>query len=114
MTAHLITEAAKLRICTRCGEYTIVAISGGINTAADIQPLSVDEEIAALLTGRRTFDFAQIGLRYYLHYRDLFAIRANRIHPVVAAHRHRPSLPSPSDIELTTLAKEVLPDEPPF
>ncbi len=88
MTEHLIRRPAQTATCTRCGRHILAAISSGITIAANPQSLTVNEEIAARLTGRIIFDIIVYGLprRMYLEYRDLGRVRAGRKHAVVAAH----------------------------
>jgi len=118
VTEHLISRPAKLKTCPRCGEYTLTAITGGLTTATDPEPLTIDQEIAALLIGKRTFDIITIGHRLYLEWRDIIRVKGGRVYPVVAIHICTPAEPPPErrpDIELSTrgLAAEY-PDEPPF
>lgn len=110
MTEPLITRPGALSQCIRCGAVTVTAIMGGLVTVADTKPLSIAEEVAALIAGTATFDLTITGRRIYLEYRDLDRIRVSRDHPVVAQHpcaaaSSRPLPPPP--------AGEV-PDEPPF
>jgi hypothetical protein len=108
---HLINTPAKTGECSRCGAIILTAITGGLTTVTDIQPLSVDEEIAALLLGRATFDLQQTGTQTYLEWRDLTRIRAGRNHPIVAIHQCRGAT-----VRLLTFttASEKVPDDPPF
>ena len=112
MTQYLITEPAKAAECIRCGSQVITAITGGLTTVTDVSPLSVNEEIAALLVGRATFDLQADGKQVYLEWRDLTRIRAGRRYPVVAGHRCGPGarlLPLPA-----AAPAAQLPDDPPF
>jgi hypothetical protein len=108
---HLITTPAKTGECSRCGAVVLTAITGGLTTVTDARPLSVDEEIAALLTSRVTFDLQQTGTQAYLEWRDLTRIRAGRRYPVVAIHQCRGAA-----VRLLTFAaaSEEVPDDPPF
>lgn len=111
MTQYLITEPAKAAACNRCGSRVITAVTGGLTTITDIQALSVNEEIAALLTGRATFDLQANGQRVFIEWRDVNRIRAGRRHPVVALHQCGPGarlLPLPA------APAAPLPDDPPF
>ena len=118
VTEHLISRPAKLKTCPRCGEYTLTAITGGLTTATDPEPLTIEQEIAALLIGKRTFDIITLGHRLYLEWRDIIRVKGNRAYPVVAIHICTPAEPPPElppDIKLTTApARESLPDDPPF
>ena len=111
MTQHLITEPAKAAECTRCGDPVFAAITGGLTTITDIHPLSVNEEITALLTGRPTFDLQSSGKQAYLEWRDITRIKAGRHHPVVAAHQCGPGTLL---LPVTIPPVEELPDDPPF
>jgi hypothetical protein len=111
MTQYLITEPVKLAQCTRCNNPVIHAVTGGLTTITDVIPLTVNEEIAVIMTGRTTFDLQSSGIRAYLEWRDITRIRAGRRYPVVAAHQCGPGgrlafLPAP--------ASEEVPDDPPF
>src|SRR5215831_14497868 len=90
MTTHLVTEPARPVTCSRCGLRVIHAITGGLTTITDSAPLSVNEEIAALLTGRPTFDLCASGGHAYLEWRDITRIRAGRKYPVLAIHQCGP------------------------
>jgi len=111
MTGHLITRPAKISNCPRCGALILSAVTGGLTTITSIDPLSIDEEIAALLTGRATFDMQISGTCIYLEWRDITRIRAGRKYPVVAMH---PCNPGCQPAPLPILPAEELPDDPPF
>lgn len=94
---HLIDRPMQIAVCDQCGTHLLVAIVGGITTYADMQPLSVNAEIAAILCGRATFDIVTDGIRKaYLVSRDIFRIRGERKCSVVASHAcptgRRPSM----------------------
>ena len=110
MTEHLITRRAALSQCVRCGNLTITGISGGLTTVVDTKPLSISDEISALITGKATFDLMITGQAIYLEWRDVTRIRAGRTYPVVTQHpcaaaSSRPLPPPPA---------EEVPDDPPF
>ena len=116
MVNHLVTEPAKLITCPRCGQYTIHALSGGILVKANPEPLSVSQEITALLTGKRTYDLIPFGLHFYLEYRSAGRMESDRLHVVVATHTCQPTTTPPKlgpDMKLLIPAVS-LPDEPPF
>jgi len=108
---HLVTEPARPVTCSRCGQQVIHAVTGGLTTITDTTPLSVNEEITALLTGRPTFDLQSNGNRAYLEWRDITRIKAGRRHPVVAAHQCGPGTQL---LPVTAPPAEELPDDPPF
>src|SRR5262250_1869589 len=107
MTAPLITRPAKISNCPRCGALILTAITGGLTTITSIEPLSIDEEIIALLTGHATFDMQITGTQIYLEWRDITRIRAGRRYPVVVIHpcnlRYQP-------VPLPVTPAEELPD----
>ncbi|SRR6266702_2291065 len=111
MTQYLITEPAKAAECTRCHTQVICAVTGGLTTITDTQPLSVNEEIAALLGGRATFDLHATGTRVFLEWRDITRIRAGRRFPVVALHQCAPGIRL---LPLPAVTASPVPDDPPF
>lgn len=111
MSQHLITTPARAATCNACGSTVIHAVTGGLTTITDTTPLSVNEEIAAILAGRSTFDLQTAGNQLYLEWRDVTRIRAGRNYPVLAIHgcargAQHPIPPAPSN--------NSLPDDPPF
>lgn len=89
MTEHLINRPAKLTQCSRCDAVTMTGITGGLTVTVDVKPLTINGEIAALLTGRMTFALHAIGHSVHLELRGLTEIRAGRSHSVVALHQCR-------------------------
>lgn len=94
---HLINRPLQTAPCDQCGTHLLVAIVGGITAYVDMQALSVNAEIAAILCGRLTFDIMPDGMRKaYLADRDIFRIRGERKYSVVASHQcatgRRPSM----------------------
>jgi len=85
---HLIDRPAHYQPCPRCTRHTLTAWCGGIHTRLDPEPLSVNQEIAAILSGRLTYDVLILGLprRMYPEWRHLLRIQAPRRHPVIATH----------------------------
>jgi hypothetical protein len=85
---HLEDGPAFYQTCPRCGHHTLTAWCCGVKTRFDPEPLSIHEEIAALLCGRRTYDVLIYGLprRMYPEWRHLLRIRAPRKHTVIATH----------------------------
>lgn len=112
MTEHSITRPAHLANCTRCGNLVIKAITSGLTTITDPQPLNTNQEIQALMTGQPTFDLVAFGRNVFLEWRDLIRIRASRDYPVVAQHRCVPGSQPPAPIPAA--ATVPLPDDPPF
>lgn len=119
MTEHLISHPARLQPCPHCGHYTLTAIAGGLTVHANPQALSINEEIAALITGKASYDVLIHGLPrgIYLERRDIDRIRAPRAHAVVATHicpvLFNPSPQPAVDIGLP-YATAPQPDYPPF
>lgn len=116
MTEHLISTAACLAPCPRCGHPTLRALAGGCPVTADPQPLSPDAELTALLAKRSTYDALAAGWpqRMFLEWRSLGRIKAPRIHPVVATHICKPPVVSQPPQELILSVSVPLPDDPPF
>lgn len=77
----------------------------------DTKPLSIAEEISALIAGKATFDLAMTGQRVYVEWRDLTRIRSSRDHPVVAQHPCAAASARPLP---PVSVSEELPDDPPF
>ena len=90
---------------------TITAMVDGLLTAVDTRPLGIGEEIAAIMSGKATFDLVITGQRIYLEWRSLTRIRAARDHPVVARH---PCAAASSRPLPPVTAMEEVPDDPPF
>jgi hypothetical protein len=111
VTDHLITRPARIINCPRCGALALTAVTGGLTTVTSIEPLSIDQEIAALLTGRTTFDMQIRGTHIYLEWRDVTRIQAGREYPVVAIHQCTPAYQL---VPLPVPAGEEVPDDPPF
>ena len=88
MSDYLITTAAVLVPCDRCGRHILACRVSGFRAYADPRPLSVNEEIAARMKDASLYDVLTTGLppRMYLEYRDLTRIICGRSYPVVAAH----------------------------
>lgn len=55
-TQNLIDTEIKLGVCNRCKAYVFACQVSGLATAADPQPLDVEQYRAALIAGRRTYD----------------------------------------------------------
>lgn len=87
MSDHLISRPAYSAPCTACRQRLILAIDGGLTIAADPQPLTVNEEIAAHLTHRGAYDLIKTpGAKTWLIHRDIFRVKAGRTHPVLGDH----------------------------
>lgn len=82
---HFITTEPSLITC-RCGQPILAATVGGLDKHIDPTPLTEAGELAALLTGRSTYDLAG-ARRDHLIRRDIHRIHAGRQHPVLAEHR---------------------------
>lgn len=104
---HLINRPARYQPCPRCGRHTLTAWTSGIRIRLDPEPLTIHQEIAALLSGRHTYDVLIYGLPRRMHpeWRHLLRIRAPRKHPVVATHICPPGAVRPQyqqpEIEIT-------------
>jgi hypothetical protein len=116
---HLIDRAAHYQPCPRCSRHTITALSGGVPLRLDPEPLTINQEIAALLSGRQTYDVMLWGLPRRMHpiWRDISRIRAPRKHAVIAAHKCTP-LPVPPgrqpETELTVPYPSTVTETPLF
>jgi hypothetical protein len=89
---HLESRPARYQPCPHCGHHTLTAQDAGIPVRCDPEPLSINQEIAALLLGRATYDVLVYGLPRRMHprYRDFGRIRAPRRHAVIADHKCGP------------------------
>lgn len=94
---HLIDRPAHYQPCPHCGRHTITAWCGGVRTRCDPEPLTINQEIAALLTGRQTYDVMIWGLprRMNLAWRDITRIRAGRKYAIIATHKCAPGKTTP-------------------
>lgn len=116
----MIDIPAVLDRCPRCGTQILDATSDGVRVRADAHPLDPQEELAAILNGRLTFDVQPLGLprRPFLHHRCSFRIAAGRKWSVVATHRCPPGPHFPQarqkPIALVIPSGPPVPDQPPF
>lgn len=117
----LIDRPAWYQPCPRCGHHTLAALVSGHKIRCDPEALNINQEIAALLMGKQTYDILLIGLprRMQPVWRDISRIRATRRYLVIADHRcnpgaQRPAIPGP-EIEIT-VPRPSAPDSetPPF
>ncbi|MGW4469683.1 hypothetical protein ACWENQ_08420 [Nonomuraea sp. NPDC004354] len=105
----------------RCGALILVCQSEGIPARADAAPLSPEQELAAILDGRMTYDVQPLGLprKPYLMYRHSFRIANGKGEwKVVAAHKcppgpHHPTIRQPPTPLVIPYAS-ASPDIPPF
>lgn len=117
---HLEDGPAFYQPCPRCARHTLTAYCAGVKTRLDPEPLTINQEIAALLLGRRTYDVLIQGLprRMYPEWRHLLRIRAPRKHTVIATHVCPPNPVRPPfrqpEIEVTIPALTTLPEQPLF
>lgn len=84
-----MTEYRPVQItpCQHCQQHLAVAVVSGMTTYCDPEPLSIAAEIAAIMTGRITYDVVpETSRKAYLHDRDIFRIRGGREYVVIAAH----------------------------
>jgi hypothetical protein len=111
---HLEDGPAHYQPCPRCGRHTLTAWCAGVKTRFNPEPLTIHQEIAALLTGRRTYDVLILGLprRMYPEWRHLLRIQAPRKHPVIVTHACPPGAIRPQfrqpeiEIEIPSPATE--------
>jgi hypothetical protein len=122
---HFITTRPNLITCRTCTRPQLAATVGGIDRHIDPAPLTTAGELAALLTGRHTYNLAG-PLSDHLIRRTVHHIRgADRTLPVVADHTCNP--PDLAHIDhghleaaaallrrLAGQAADLLPDRPPF
>jgi len=118
MNRHLITTAATLTRCPRCGVWTLTGHAEGEPARADPLPLDEHGEYAALMAGRTTYNLhVEITGRRYLTPRTSIEIAAPRRCVVVTAHRcGRPigSAPPPPPPGARAASGPAPDDEPPF
>ena len=110
MTEHLINRPAQITACTRCGQKTLTAITGGLTTTIDPGPLTIAQEIAARITGKPTFDLVPSGAALYVEWRDITRVKAPRVYAVAAIHQCKGA----RQVVLPTVPAAPLPDNPPF
>jgi hypothetical protein len=83
MSRHLISTVARRATCPRCQVELLEAIDTGIATRVDAQPITTEQEIAALLEGRWTYLYRH----QLLIYRDATIIAGGRAGTIHAEHR---------------------------
>lgn len=94
---HFITTRPALIPCAHCPAHLLAATVLGIDRHIDTVPLTPAGELAALLTGRATYNLAGLN-RDHLVRRTVHHIRGgNRRLPVVADHNCRPTDPGHVD-----------------
>lgn len=84
-----LTTRARIDACPHCAAATIHALDApvaAIDTRLDPQPLTVAAELAALLSGRRTYDLIPIAGRHEIAWRDQWRI-PHRRYPILATHQ---------------------------
>lgn len=89
MSYHLIDEPAQLQACHRCGAQILWAMEGGIEIRADLLPLNLAQEVAALKAGRRTYTLKPGAWKPRLYWRSIHVIEEDprRELDVLAEHR---------------------------
>ncbi|WP_432001212.1 hypothetical protein [Streptomyces sioyaensis] len=61
MSEHLITTPVAIATCPRCREYVFACLVDGIDTLADMKPLTTQSDyVQCLVDTRRTFDVTQL------------------------------------------------------
>jgi hypothetical protein len=83
MSRHLISTIARRATCPRCQVELLEAIDTGIATRVDAQPITAQQEIAALLEGRWTY----LHRHQLLIYRDVTIIAGDPTGTIHAEHR---------------------------
>lgn len=116
----MITTAAILDGCRRCGTPILVAHSEGIPVRTDATPLTPERELEAILAGLATYDVQALGLPRmpYLGYRNQYRIAGKREWTVVADHQcppgpHNPPPPQ-KPVPLIIRIGSPVPDDPQF
>ena|SRR5687767_13343368 len=80
---HFVSTVATPSRCPRCRTPILTALDEGLTARVDLAPLRDRQaEIAALLTGRRTYNRLNIG---HLVYRDATRIAGNSLAGTVHA-----------------------------
>lgn len=115
----LIGELAQIRACSSCGRHVLTCRTDGIVFRADPENLTVAGELIARLDNRLTFDAVAVpiprGLRLLI--RDIFRIRAERKHAILAQHRCGAVIPAAHTEpwqHIAAVAKPSFPAIPPF
>lgn len=83
---HLITTAPNVITCRSCGRPLLAVTVGGLDRHVDPAPLTELGELAALMSGRVTYDLSG-SLADHLIRRTVHRIAVPRGLPVVAEHR---------------------------
>ena len=83
---HLINRAAHITLCTHCSRHVLIAIVSGWDTCTDLESLTIQAEITALIARRITYDLVPKANSSYLISRDIYRIRAPREYPVLINH----------------------------
>ena len=83
---HLIHRPVHVTLCTRCSRHILIGIVHGWDTCTDLESLTIQAEITALITRRITYDLVPKGNGRYLIDRDIYRIRAPREYPVLINH----------------------------
>jgi hypothetical protein len=113
---HFITTAPSPIDCPSCRRPILAATVGGLDRHVDPTPLNPAGELAALLTGRATYDLAG-ARRDHLIRRNVHRIGAATGLPVLADHTCTP--PTPGHVDQARLEAAEGPvvaadDRPPF
>ena len=83
------TRRARLTTCPRCHAAVIRALDApvaALDVRLDPVPLDIRAELAALISGRLTYDLIPAGFGQEIEYRDEMRIR-KRNYPVLAEHQ---------------------------
>lgn len=89
MNGHLLSTPAILTPCTGCRTQILACHAAGFRTYANPEPLTAVAEINARLNGLDAYDVIPWAARFYLEYRNLMRVTADREYRVVAQHRCR-------------------------
>lgn len=109
---------ATLTSCPRCHSLVIHALDAPVaafDVRLDPLPLTETQELAALLTGRITYDLIPIGGHHEIALRDQWRIRTRK-YPVLATHQCPGPIPATAAAiaHNTTTKAEQHNDRPPF
>ena len=85
-----LTTRARWDPCPICHAWTIRALdaeTAAIDTRLDPPPLNPTQELAALLTGHRTYEIFPTAGRHEIAHRDQWRIKNNHGHPIYPTHK---------------------------
>jgi hypothetical protein len=97
-TRHLVSTNTRETTCRRCGAAVLTALDEGLTATVDPKPIPPNNEVAILLTGRRTYTKTNGG---QLIHREAGRIRGGWLRGTIhAEHQCRQNGPQPEQLTL--------------